>query len=151
MWFMNKIANPFVRLILRSPLHSLLSASLLLITYRGRKSGREYTLPVQYVRKGQAITIIPGNPAQKIWWRNLVGGVSVKLTLRGQSLSGQATVLQGEDYAELITSGLRAYLEKFPSAAGMYRVSRKADGSYDTDELKLAALSMVMVRVELGN
>ncbi len=47
MWFMNKVANPFVRLILRSPLHGTMSAGLLLITYHGRKSGKEYTLPVQ--------------------------------------------------------------------------------------------------------
>jgi hypothetical protein len=47
MWFMNKIANPFVRLILRSPLHGLFSAALLLITYLGRKSAKEYTLPCQ--------------------------------------------------------------------------------------------------------
>jgi hypothetical protein len=67
MWFMNKFANPFVRLILRSPLHGLMSAALLLISYRGRKSGRKYSLPVQYVQDGNQIYIVPDAPEQKTW------------------------------------------------------------------------------------
>ena len=47
MWLMNHLVNPIVRLILRSPLHRLVSGSILLITYQGRKSGKTYTLRVQ--------------------------------------------------------------------------------------------------------
>ena len=71
LWFMNKIANPLVCLVLRSSLHRLMSATLLLITYRGRKTGREYSLPVQYAQAGNLIYIMPGLPEQKTWWRNL--------------------------------------------------------------------------------
>src|SRR5262245_26793300 len=74
MWFMNKFANPFVKLILRSPLHGLMSAAVLLVSYRGRKSGKKYTLPVQYVQDGNNIYIVPGYPEKKTWWHNLEGG-----------------------------------------------------------------------------
>jgi hypothetical protein len=77
MWFMNKFVNPLVRLILRSPLHGLMDGSLLLIIYRGRKSGKDYTLPVQYARDGSTIYIVPGMPEKKTWWRNLRGGAPV--------------------------------------------------------------------------
>ena len=84
MWFMNKIINPLVRLILRSPLHKLVSSTLLLITYHGRKTGREYSLPVQYAQAGKNIYIVPGMPEQKTWWRNLKEAAPVQLTLRGR-------------------------------------------------------------------
>jgi hypothetical protein len=41
MWLMNKIANPFVGWILRSPLDGMMSADVLLITCCERKSGKE--------------------------------------------------------------------------------------------------------------
>jgi hypothetical protein len=43
--------------ILRSPLHRVLSKSTLLITLSGRKSGKLYTLPVNYVREGDILWI----------------------------------------------------------------------------------------------
>lgn len=39
---MRRIGNQFVAALLRSPLHRALSGSLILISYRGRKSGREF-------------------------------------------------------------------------------------------------------------
>jgi hypothetical protein len=38
---MRRIRNQFVAALLRSPIHRALSGSLILISYRGRKSGRE--------------------------------------------------------------------------------------------------------------
>jgi hypothetical protein len=67
MAFMNKIINPLVTLILRSYLHGLMSDTVLLITYRGRKTGKDYNLPVQYTQAGNHIYIVPGNPEQKTW------------------------------------------------------------------------------------
>jgi hypothetical protein len=69
MWFMNKVANPFVRLVLRSPWHAKLSAALVLITYKGLKSGKRYTLPVQYAQEGRTLYILPGASEKKTWWR----------------------------------------------------------------------------------
>ena len=44
------IINPIMRTLLRSPLHGLLSDSLMLITYTGRRSQRKFTTPVRYLR-----------------------------------------------------------------------------------------------------
>src|SRR5262249_17743027 len=43
------VINPVIRALLRSPVHGLMSKSLMLITFTGRKSGRRYTTPVRYV------------------------------------------------------------------------------------------------------
>ncbi len=150
MWFMNKIANPFVRLILRSPLHRMMSAALLLITYRGRKSGKEYTLPVQYAQEGRTIYIVPGMPEQKTWWRSLRGGAPVRLRLAGKNLSAQAEVLEGPAAAEAILPALAVYLKRFPGTAKMYRVRLGADGAPDPDDLRRAAAEGVVVKAQLS-
>ena len=88
---MNRTVNPALRLLLHSPAHGLASARLALITYSGRKSGREYTIPVFYRDKGEEVTIAVGWPERKVWWRNLTGeGAPVRLLVRGQTVRGHA-------------------------------------------------------------
>ena len=149
-WFMNKIVNPMMRLILRSPLHGMLSESLLLITYHGRRTGKEYSLPVQYVKTGNSVTIVPGMPEQKIWWRNLQESAPVQLTLRGQSLAGNAVVLKPDTDADAIIAGLDLYLRRFPAMAKVNGIRAAADGSFGTEELRLAAMKAIIILVELG-
>jgi hypothetical protein len=81
-WFLNHIAAPVVRALLRSPLHGLLSGSVLLVTYRGRRSGRGFTLPVQYGRDEDAFVVTVGAPGAKQWWRNFTGPRPAELLVR---------------------------------------------------------------------
>jgi hypothetical protein len=93
----NRAGNPFVRLVLRSPLHPLLSGRLTVITVTGRRSGRRYTFPVGYERDGDAVTITVGWPQRKRWWRNLRGGgAPVRLRLGGEERTGHA-VARGDE------------------------------------------------------
>ena len=147
MWFMNRIANPFVRFILRSPFHRLMSGAVLLISYRGRKSGRTYTLPVNYVLDGKTIYMVPGMPDTKTWWRNLRGGAEVTLTLDGKSVGGSAAVLQGTGEATL--KALGCYWRRFPAFAQQHGVRMQADGSCNPQDLQKAAASTRVVKVEL--
>jgi F420H(2)-dependent quinone reductase len=88
---LNRTLNPVLRAILRSPLHRLASGRVALITYTGRRSGREYTIPTFYRDKGDELTIAVGWPDRKLWWRNLTGeGGSVRLVIRGRELRGHA-------------------------------------------------------------
>jgi hypothetical protein len=88
---MNRTINPLLRRVLRSPLHGLASGRLALITYTGRKSGREYTIPTFYRDRGDEVTIAVGWPDRKVWWRNLTGeGGPVRLVVRGRELQGHA-------------------------------------------------------------
>ncbi|MGB8214429.1 MAG: nitroreductase/quinone reductase family protein [Anaerolineales bacterium] len=150
MWFMNKVANPLVGLILRSRLHALMSASMLIITYRGRKTGREYSLPVQYAQDGNHIFIVPGMPEQKTWWRNLKGGLPIQLRLRGKSLNGKGSVLDPKIDPETIFEGLSVYLRRFPALVQNQHIQVESDGSFNPEELRLAAKKTVIICVELS-
>jgi hypothetical protein len=89
---MNRFVNPALRAILRSPIHRLASGRVALITYTGRRSAREYTIPCFYRDKGDEVTIAVGWPERKVWWRNLTGeGGAVRLLVQGRELRGHAT------------------------------------------------------------
>ena len=86
----NRTVNPVVKGLLNSPLHGLVDGGLALITVTGRRSGREYTFPVNYEQQGEQVTITVGWPDRKLWWRNLVGGGRVRMRIRGEERSGHA-------------------------------------------------------------
>src|SRR3954468_2811454 len=97
---MNRTMNPALAMVLRSPVHRLASGRLALITYTGRRSRREYTIPVLYRDKGDEVTIGVGWPDRKVWWRNLTGeGAAVRLVIRGEQVRGHAVATRtgGED------------------------------------------------------
>jgi deazaflavin-dependent oxidoreductase (nitroreductase family) len=147
MWFMNKLINPLVRLILRSPLHGLMSGSVLLIIYCGRKSGKEYTLPVQYVRDGNTIYIVPGMPEKKTWWRNLRGGEPVRLLIGGKTLVGDARIM--ENGATGTVPALEAYFKRYPGAARMRNLRPNGSDTFNLGDLSRLAQSTVVVEVKL--
>lgn len=151
MWFMNHIWNPIVRLILRSSLHGVMSQSVMLITYTGRKSGKEYTLPVSYLQDNNSVYVIPGMPEKKAWWHNIQTDTPVKLTLRGKEISARASLLKADKDMDTMTRALELFFRKMPAGAGLYRVRKEADGSFNKDDLKRAAGSMVMVGINLDN
>ncbi len=107
---LQNLGNPFVRALLRSRLHGILSGSLLLVTYTGRRTGRTFTIPVLYAEDGADLLVFVGRSAEKVWWRNLSGGAPVHVRLRGRELAGTATAVVGDP--EL---GER-YVARFPRA-----------------------------------
>jgi hypothetical protein len=62
-----------------------------LITYTGRRSGRTFTIPVAYRRRGDAIDIAANMPDAKTWWRNFLGdGAPLTLRIDGMERAGHA-------------------------------------------------------------
>lgn len=53
-----KMYNPVVIWLLRSPFHGLIDKNTVLITFTGRKSGKSYTFPISYVRDGDTLMMI---------------------------------------------------------------------------------------------
>ena len=117
------IINPAMRLLLRSPLHFLVSGSLLLITYEGRKTGRRYTTPLRYVRKEEVIRCFTS--ASTEWWRNLQGGKQVNLRVAGKDGQYLAQIIK--DDKQTLRAELEAYLVQFPQDAAYHEVGLDAD------------------------
>lgn len=89
--------NPAVKSILRSPLHPLMSSSTMLLTFTGRKSGRQYSTPISYAREGNTITLITSR--KHGWWRNLQSETLVTAHVRGEDLHGKARIVAANEAA----------------------------------------------------
>ena len=59
------IGNTLATAVLRSPFHRMMSKSLLVLTYEGRRSGKEYKLPLQYVEDDTRCTSGPATQAPR--------------------------------------------------------------------------------------
>lgn len=135
------LINPTMRLLLRSPLHLFLSGSLMLITFTGRKSGRRFTTPVRYVRRGDTVRCFTAS--ENKWWRNLQGGAEVTLRIRGRDLPFQATAIH-DDPAK-VRAGLEDYLREFPQDAAYHDIRLVGRRTLDPADLERAAKTAVMV------
>jgi F420H(2)-dependent quinone reductase len=75
----------------------LVSRYLTVVTYTGRRSGRTFSTPVAFRRKGDVVTIGVNVPGAKKWWRNFLGaGGPLSLNLDGEDRSGHGVAHQDE-------------------------------------------------------
>jgi deazaflavin-dependent oxidoreductase (nitroreductase family) len=132
-----------MKYILRSPMHGMVSKTMLLITFTGRKSGKTYTTPVDYSQDGDQVTIF----THANWWKNLNGGSPVTLRMRGRDLQGIAEPVAEDKGA--VAAGLMEHLRKVPSDAKYYGVTFDDQKNPRAEEVEKAAQSAVMIRVRL--
>jgi deazaflavin-dependent oxidoreductase (nitroreductase family) len=142
--FFSQVGNQFMKATLRSPLHRLLSGGLALITVTGRKSGKPYTTPVNYLRRGDRLSIVSFR--SRTWWRNLRGGAPVTLRLQGEDVKGWATVV--EDYPA-VAAALTDHLRQAPQYAKYLAVALDPTGQPQADDIAAAAQTRVVVHVKL--
>lgn len=143
---LERILGPLMKIVLKSPVRGLASKSMLVLRFKGRRSGKRYELIVGYREHDGVIEIVcPRN-----WWKNLQGdNAAVEMVIRGRTVPGQAEVHRGdatvvEVYRRLMTSS--------PSTARVYNVKRNADGTVDDASLGAAVrdCTVVLVRPNAG-
>ncbi len=132
------MGNPATITLLRSPLHGLFSKSTMVITVTGRKSGKTYAVPVNYIRDGNVLSVL--SRPERTWWRNLRAqspgeGVPVKVLVEGKDLDGRAEVVSPDDPS--IIPALQAYYQ---------RIAKRTISAGEAAEL---ARSRILVRIRL--
>lgn len=139
-----RAVNPFVVALLRSPLHGLLSTQVMLLTFTGRKTGKNYTIPVEYSGEGDVLTVWSGHR----WPANLRGGAPVELRLRGRRRTARAEVVDDRD--ELLTEVDRYVARYGPKGAGLrVGVVLDMEPPLTRDELAAALQGRVVIRLTL--
>jgi hypothetical protein len=138
--------NALVALVLRSPLHGLLSHSVMLLSVTGRKSGTTITTPVNYIAgKGEQLYIL--SERNRTWWKNLDRGAHVTLRLRGQDRSGfgRAIANKGDVVGELVQ-----VLRYAPAYAEPLHIRWNDDGSPNMSDVRRAAQNHIVVSIHLN-
>ena len=75
----------------------LLRRNIAMITYTGRRSGKTFTIPVAYRRRGDEIEIAANLPDAKTWWRNFLGdGAPLTIRLDEAERAGHAVAHQDD-------------------------------------------------------
>src|SRR3712207_1238143 len=100
---MVKVGNPIFGWLLRSPLHGLVDEHLMLLRFRGRKTGRRYTLPVGRRVIGGRLGVLTSSG----WRVKFRGGAPVEVIVEGELRRGRAELVEDSEevarlYAKLI-------------------------------------------------
>jgi deazaflavin-dependent oxidoreductase (nitroreductase family) len=135
--------NSAMKFVLRSPVHGMVSKTLLLITFTGRKSGKTYTTPVSYSQHDDQVYIF----THAEWWKNLRNGAPVRLRIRGREFQGLPEPVAEDKQA--IAAGLTEHLRMVPSDARYYGVTFDEQGNPRSEEVEKAVQSVVMIRTRL--
>lgn len=140
-----RLINPLMTLLLRSPLHPLVSGSLLLLTFTGRRSGREYTTPVGYEQRDGALFVT--SQTDRTWWRNLHGGAEVTVRLRGERRKGRADVVVDD---RAVAEYVHGFLERHGvESASRIALSIDAVGVPDVETLAAGLEDVVVIEIQL--
>ncbi len=140
---LTNLFNPFMKLLLRSPLHMIASKSTLLLTFTGRNSGKSYTTPVNYAIIRDAIYIT--SYRSRGWWRNLRGGARVNVCLKGRNMEATGEVIED---SEKVSKQLMEYLQNVPQYRRYFWVRLDSKGHPDPEDVALAGQDRVMVKLK---
>ena len=113
-----RLANPLARAVLRSPAHGALSGRLLVLSYRGRRSGRTFRIPLRYAETADgAFVAVAVRPERKLWWRSFREAADATLTVRGRAVAVRGALAAGGARDE----ALAAYVARYPRSARLVR------------------------------
>ncbi len=141
-----RVVNPAIKVLLRSPLHRLVSKHLMLLTFSGRKTGNTYTVVVGRHEVDGAL-VVPTGTVGRRWRLNFRGGAPVVVTIEGRRRPGRGELVEDpEEVARLHGLLLNRLGLKNAQRLGL-RVN--VDREPSRDELKAVLAGRGVVRVEL--
>jgi len=100
-------------------IQSMVGQGVALISFEGRRTGRQYTIPVSYHREDDVVTVI--TKKQRKWWHNFESPIEVELRLAGRMYTGKAEI-QTDD-GELLDF-MTDYLSRRPIDAKAYGLAK---------------------------
>jgi hypothetical protein len=111
-----RLANPLVRRVLDSPAHRALSGQLLVLAYRGSRTGQEHRIPLRYAETPAGeIVVLALEPEGKQWWRSFAAPRGATITFRGARLTVEGVLSEGQ----MRRQALAAYTARFRVGSGL--------------------------------
>jgi hypothetical protein len=95
-------------------MHLALSGSLFVLTYRGRRSGQTFSIPLRYAEMTDGrLVALAVHPKRKLWWRSFNAPRDATLTLRGEHLAVVGALVGGRARDE----ARAVYAARYPRSA----------------------------------
>jgi hypothetical protein len=135
------VANPTMKFMLASPLHTMMSGFMMLVEFTGRKSGKKFVTPVSYHVLDDKICVFSGAP----WIKNLRDADFI-VVYKGQRQSARATFV--EDPEQVAAALERVFKEIGPGNA--QRFAFKINGPVPpASRIRDALAGRVMIVLQL--
>lgn len=126
-----RVVNVAMRLVLGLPFATPLGSRLMLISYKGRKTGRVYRQPVSFVRDTDVL-LTPGGGK---WKLNLANGEPIRVRLNGRDFSARPELVRDPNEVERLLALMAA---KNPSVRRFVAIPSDSEGHLDQVRLKAA-------------
>ena len=141
-----RVVNPVIKVLLRSPLHRPFSRHLMLLAFRGRKTGKTYEVVVGRHELDGALLVPTGTTGRR-WRLNFRGGTTAELTLEGRRQRGWGELLEEPDEVARVHQLLldRVGLKNARRLGLRVNVDREPT----EEELKVPLAGRGVVRIEL--
>ena len=149
--------NPLLRWLLRSRLHVLASGGLVLLSIRGRRSGREYTIPVGYQRAqrtqhageacSEGLVVMVSHAHTKQWWRNFRQAGPVGLHHLGHERTGTAWVV--DPASNEFRERCEATFRRLPMMGAQFGIRFDRKTGLGDEQLAHLQVTCAVVRIDL--
>ena len=140
-----RLMNPVIGFVLKSPLHPVLSSSLLLLQFTGCRTGKAFETPLRYVRIDDRIRCFSSQ--ETMWWRNLGKNRRARVILAGRGVDVSTQVSIGATEKELLMQALHSYIGTYPQDAAYHNIRLKKNGSPNESDVERAAANGIMVEM----
>jgi len=144
---MVKVANPIMRWLLESPLHGLVDNHIMLLHFRGRRTGRAYVVAV----RRRTIDGRLGALTNSGWRVNFRGGAPVEVTLESKLRRGDAEPVEDpEEVARIYANLIEEYgREQAGRRLGIrINVDRMPTHEELVDAIERSGLSMIAIDLD---
>ena len=142
MKYLFRFINPFVRVILKSPIHFILSHQILLFRVIGRKSKKIYEIPASYAHINDALVCV--TLRENLWWKNFIDIENQDIYFKGKKINKKISKNFSDD--NFVRTKLKELIEHNPIDAffaGVKLDRNKVPNSEDLD--KAAKLHTVII------
>ena len=142
MKYLFRFINPFVRVILKSPIHFILSHQILLFRVIGRKTKKIYEIPASYAHINDALVCV--TLRENLWWKNFIDIENQDIYFKGKKINKKISINFSDD--NFVRTKLKELIEHNPIDAffaGVKLDRNKVPNSEDLD--KAAKLHTVII------
>lgn len=139
-----RMANPLMKALLRSPLHGATSSFMLLLSFKGRKSGRAILVPVSYHVVDDVITAFTAAP----WLSNLEDDAPLEIVYKGARRRAKAEIVDDPD---LVAGAVRRVLEAIGPKNASRFAFRVKGGIPSLERVRSALAGRKMLRLHLAD
>tara|TARA_B100000214_G_C23575122_1_gene449180 strand:+ start:137 stop:571 length:435 start_codon:yes stop_codon:yes gene_type:complete len=85
-----RFINPFVRLILKSPFHFMVSHQILLFRVVGRRSKRIFEIPASYAQINGSLVCV--TLRENLWWKNFKDIETQEIYFKGKKINKNISI-----------------------------------------------------------